>query len=196
MDGHEIGPAYLELVASLAFGAGRDALAAVGALVQQAALTDEGPARRRLGSQLARTLERAIGDGSEVAARLAIDCADSAARPGESVVAAFDRTLRARYPLAGPTSNNACPRQWPAATDPLPRTVAAGAPPILVIGTRFDPVTPYRWSVELAAALRTGVLVTVEGDTHTSFAQGGACLDPLVTRYLLAPSRPRLTRCG
>ena len=103
---------------------------------------------------------------------------------------AFDRTLRARYPLAGPTSDNACPRQWPAALEPLPRVVGAGAPPILVVGTRHDPVTPYRWSVELAAALRTAVLVDVAGDTHTSFAQGDGCLDPLVTRYLARPPGP------
>ena len=196
IDGHEIGPAYLELVASLAFGAGREALESLGGLVQQVALGGNGPSRRRLGSELAGYLRQAIGNGSEVAARLAIDCADLPDRPSDAAVAAFDRTLRARFPLAGPTSDNACPRQWPKAIEPLPRVVAAGAPPIVVVGTRLDPVTPYRWAVELAAALRTGVLVTAERDTHTSFAQGDRCLDDLVSQYLLAPARPRVTRCG
>lgn len=195
VDGHEVGPAYLELVASLAFGAGRDAERSVAGLVRQVAVAENGTARQRLGADLSDYLRQSIGDGREVAARIAIDCADLPGRPGDAVAAAFDERLRDRYPLSGPTSNNACPRQWPAAIEPLPRVVGAGAPPIVVIGTRLDPVTPYRWSVELAAALRSGVLVSVEGDTHTSFAQGDDCLDPLVTRYLLAPSRPRITRC-
>ena len=32
----------------------------------------------------------------------------------------------------------------------LPKITAAGAPPILVVGTTRDPATPYRWAQALA----------------------------------------------
>lgn len=192
---HRVGPAYLELVVSLSFGAGRQVLQSLGVLVQQVALDDDPASRRTLGRELVSLLRQGIGDGAEVAARLAIDCADDPVRPSDAAVAAFDETLRRRYPIAGPTSSGACPGRWPAAVDPLPRVGGKGAPPIVVIGTRGDPVTPYRWSVELARALASGVLVTAERTTHTSFGQGDTCLDGLVSRYLVTPARPAVRRC-
>jgi hypothetical protein len=77
----------------------------------------------------------------------------------------------------------------------VPAVRAAGAPPVVVVGTLRDPVTPYRWSVELAGALRSAVLVTVGGDTHTSFGQGLRCLDPQITRYLVNLTVPPDRRC-
>ncbi|MFM9745803.1 alpha/beta hydrolase, partial [Streptomyces brasiliscabiei] len=42
------------------------------------------------------------------------------------------------------------------------RITAAGAAPIVVVGTTNDPATPYAWSVALAEQLSSGVLVTRE----------------------------------
>lgn len=62
---------------------------------------------------------------------------------------------------------------------------AAGADPLLVIGTTRDPATPLRWAQALAAQLDPAVLVTRDGDGHTGFNQGNACVDEVVHDYLI-----------
>lgn len=62
---------------------------------------------------------------------------------------------------------------------------AAGAAPILVIGSTGDPATPYEWSVSLAEQLESAVLVTRVGEGHTAFNQGNACIDDVVTAYFI-----------
>lgn len=67
-----------------------------------------------------------------------------------------------------------------------PREVrAAGAPPILVIGTTRDPATPYRWAQALAEQLESGVLLTRDGDGHTAYGSGNACIDTTVEEFLI-----------
>ncbi|MGC5223828.1 alpha/beta hydrolase [Micromonospora sp. DT81.3] len=67
---------------------------------------------------------------------------------------------------------------------------AAGAAPILVIGTTNDPATPYEWAVALAGQLDSGVLVTRVGEGHTGFNKGNACVDDAVEAYLLEGNAP------
>jgi hypothetical protein len=74
---------------------------------------------------------------------------------------------------------------------PLPRIRAAGAPPILVVGTLRDPATPYRWAQALAGDLSSGVLLGWNGDGHTAYGQGSACVDTIVNDYLISLSVPR-----
>jgi hypothetical protein len=62
---------------------------------------------------------------------------------------------------------------------------AAGAPPILVIGTTHDPGTPYAWSQALADALEPGVLVTLDGDGHTAIPSTSSCVAVIVEAYLI-----------
>jgi pimeloyl-ACP methyl ester carboxylesterase len=65
------------------------------------------------------------------------------------------------------------------------RTIrAAGAPPIVVLGTTRDPATPYAWAVSLADELASGVLVSRDGDGHTGYHAGNACVDRAVESYL------------
>ncbi len=75
--------------------------------------------------------------------------------------------------------------EWPVqgAADRQP-VRAAGAEPILVVGTTGDPATPYRWAESLADQLETGVLVTYRGEGHTAYG-GNACVDDVVNAYLL-----------
>ena len=80
---------------------------------------------------------------------------------------------------------------WPVPSYPLPRIRAAGAPPILVIGTLRDPATPYRQSQALAGDLASGVLLGWNGDGHTAYGQGSACVDTIVNDYLINLSAPR-----
>ncbi|GAA2124808.1 alpha/beta hydrolase [Streptomyces synnematoformans] len=81
---------------------------------------------------------------------------------------------------------------WPvAATGEANRIEAAGTPPILVVGTTRDPATPYVWAESLAAQLEEGVLLTYEGDGHTAYARGNACIDDAIDTFLLAGTPPQ-----
>ena len=66
----------------------------------------------------------------------------------------------------------------------------AGAAPIVVVGTTRDPATPYQWAVHLAEQLESGVLVSRDGDGHTGYNSGNACVDEAVEDYLLDGTVP------
>jgi pimeloyl-ACP methyl ester carboxylesterase len=86
---------------------------------------------------------------------------------------------------------------WPVPSDPLPSIKGAGAAPILVVGTTRDPATPYRQARALAADLSSGVLLGWNGDGHTAYGQGSACVDTIVNDYLISLKVPRSgTVCG
>ena len=73
-----------------------------------------------------------------------------------------------------------------------PRDIrAAGAAPIVVVGTTRDPATPYDWAVALADQLESGVLVTRDGDGHTGYNSGNECVDSAVEDYLVTGDVPR-----
>ena len=80
---------------------------------------------------------------------------------------------------------------WPVTAEfTPPKLTAAGAAPIVVIGTTRDPATPYASAKELASTLTSGVLLTRDGDGHTGYRQGNACIDAAVDGYLLAGAVP------
>jgi pimeloyl-ACP methyl ester carboxylesterase len=83
---------------------------------------------------------------------------------------------------------------WPVPAYPLPRIRAAGARPILVVGTLRDPATPYRQAQALAADLASGVLLGWDGDGHTAYGEGSACVDTIVNDYLIDLAVPRSGR--
>ncbi|MDX6681586.1 MAG: hypothetical protein QOG94_1625 [Solirubrobacteraceae bacterium] len=62
--------------------------------------------------------------------------------------------------------------------------------PVLVIGTRFDPATPYSQTRPYANLFPASRLLTLEGWGHTAILQS-ACVDAAITRYLVAGSPPR-----
>jgi hypothetical protein len=68
---------------------------------------------------------------------------------------------------------------------------AAGAPPILVVGTERDPATPYEWAQGLAAELSSGVLLSYDGDGHTAYKTGSDCVDRAVDDYLISLRPPK-----
>jgi pimeloyl-ACP methyl ester carboxylesterase len=74
---------------------------------------------------------------------------------------------------------------WEAEPEPLTAPRAAGAPPILVIGSTGDPATPYKWAVTLAQQLESGVLLTRDGEGHLAYRYGSDCIDDAVEAYLL-----------
>ena len=80
---------------------------------------------------------------------------------------------------------------WPVKPENKPHAIkAAGAKPIMVVGTTRDPATPYAGAVALAHQLESGVLVTRDGDGHTGYKEGNACVDGAVETYLLQGIAP------
>jgi hypothetical protein len=80
---------------------------------------------------------------------------------------------------------------WPVTSEEDPLTIdAAGAAPIVVIGTTRDPATPYEEAVALAEHLESGVLITREGDGHTAFRAGNECVDSAIDAFYLEGTVP------
>ncbi len=126
-------------------------------------------------------------------ANLAINCLDdpAAARPRD--VRASLPDFREASPVFGELfawSTMGCSgfpgRSDETVTDPR----AAGADPILVIGTTRDPATPYEWAEALASQLDSAVLVTRDGDGHLAYNSGNACIDEAIEAYLIAGTVP------
>lgn len=61
----------------------------------------------------------------------------------------------------------------------------AGAAPIVVTGTTRDPATPMVWAEALAEQLESGVLIRRDGDGHTAYNSGNACVDDAIESYLV-----------
>jgi pimeloyl-ACP methyl ester carboxylesterase len=71
-----------------------------------------------------------------------------------------------------------------------------GAPPLIVVGTRGDPATPYAWSQALAEDLESAVLLTSNGEGHTGYGRGDRCVDDAVHAYLFDALVPPENLCG
>ncbi|MCD0482446.1 alpha/beta hydrolase [Streptacidiphilus sp. ASG 303] len=127
-------------------------------------------------------------------ANMAVNCLDmSAPFPGpRQVAAAVPAFVRAspHFGRAMAWMSLTC-AYWPVKSVGGPRTVtAAGAPPIVVVGTTRDPATPYAWARSLAAQLSSGRLVTFRGDGHTAYGNRSDCVDTAVNTYLLEGEAP------
>ncbi len=55
---------------------------------------------------------------------------------------------------------------------------------MLVVGTTYDPATPYRGSVRLTRDLGNARLLTMRGDGHTAYGGNSECIDEAVDAYL------------
>jgi pimeloyl-ACP methyl ester carboxylesterase len=62
--------------------------------------------------------------------------------------------------------------------------------PVLVVGTRFDPGTPYRQARPYADLFPDGRLLTLDGWGHTAIGKS-ACVDAAVAAYLVADDPPQ-----
>ncbi|MGY1604697.1 alpha/beta hydrolase [Geodermatophilus sp. SYSU D00815] len=71
-----------------------------------------------------------------------------------------------------------------------PWTVPASSPTPLVIGTAYDPATPYAWSEQLSAQLGNARLLTMEGDGHTAYGGNSPCVDAATEAYLVDLALP------
>ncbi|SDS69799.1 alpha/beta hydrolase fold [Nocardioides scoriae] len=133
-------------------------------------------------------------EGNQTEALYAVNCLDATdSTPASEVpgqVGAFEKVAPAfaRVFAWGLTTCGS----WPIEATEKPLTIdGAGAPPIVVVGTTRDPATPYKWAQGLAEELRSGVLVSRDGDGHTGFRQGNECVDTAIESYLVAGTVPR-----
>jgi pimeloyl-ACP methyl ester carboxylesterase len=122
-----------------------------------------------------------------------LDSQDDSVRAAEKRLATDSRSAPVLGPLNGP--DLVCPL-WPVESAPKQSPVTGvGAAPIVVIGTTGDPATPYEYAVSMARALRSGVLLTFNGEGHLAYGQSD-CVKSIVDAYLVNDQLPRDgTRC-
>ncbi len=121
----------------------------------------------------------------------AITCVDSAERPGRAETAAINEKVEKVFPVLSTDSPVTACSSWPAkGSDEAKRIDATGSAPIVVIGGKGDPATPYQWAVSLNKQLKTGVLVTYEGEGHGAYLSGSSCVMRLVDAYVLSGKVP------
>jgi pimeloyl-ACP methyl ester carboxylesterase len=86
---------------------------------------------------------------------------------------------------------------WPSPPTSQPHVPQVqGLPPTLTVSVTGDPATPYQAGVDLARALN-GSLLSVEGAQHTAALQGNACVDDIISAYLIdLQLPPDGARCG
>ncbi|MFZ0835093.1 MAG: alpha/beta hydrolase [Mycobacterium sp.] len=127
--------------------------------------------------------------------RSAVNCVDRPPITDRSRVIEEDRRLREVAPFMsyGEFTGNAplstC-AFWPVPPTSQPHQISVrDLPPVLVISTTGDPATPYQAGVDLARQLN-GALLTYEGTQHTVALEGDACVDDIVTKYLIDLTLP------
>ncbi|MEV5716274.1 alpha/beta hydrolase [Amycolatopsis mediterranei] len=79
---------------------------------------------------------------------------------------------------------------WPNRTsNPQHPLQVHGAPPLLVLSSRYDPATPYAWSQ--AVARQTGnTLLTYDGWGHGAYFKNSACVTKATDDYLITGKLP------
>lgn len=128
-------------------------------------------------------------------ANMAVNCLDSATpftnpQQIQQAVAEFTR-VSPHFGRAMAWMSLTC-AYWPVKPSAGPHTIAAaGAAPIVVVGTTRDPATPYVWAKALAGQLSSGRLLTFKGDGHTVYGGRNDCIDTAVNTYLLAGRPPQ-----
>ncbi len=134
------------------------------------------------------------GYSNLVESNVAINCVD---RPGPSGGIAGYGAAAAAGAADGPTFGVAigwaeppC-AYWPVAPTSTPTAVSRqpGLPTVLVVGTTRDPATPYAQAVSLAGQLGARLL-TYDGDGHTAYLRGSACIDRAIDSYLVSGALP------
>ncbi|MFJ3640450.1 alpha/beta hydrolase [Streptomyces sp. NPDC090108] len=126
------------------------------------------------------------------AALMAINCADDPDRPTAAQIGKDLKTLGAAYAEASPVFGRYRLTQLlmcysrPRGTDYIRDQVKdVHSAKMLLVGTRGDPATPYRWTVETAARLGpSAVVLDNKGDGHTGYTSS-RCVHRKIDDFLL-----------
>ena len=65
-----------------------------------------------------------------------------------------------------------------------PFRASKSAPPVLEVGTTYDPATPYSGALRTAVQLGNVRLLTMSGDGHTAYGGNSPCIDEAVNAYV------------
>ncbi len=132
------------------------------------------------------------GASNAADARQSILCLDHPAPRDPGEYPALAEASKAQAPVFGPVFTWAALScgVWsvPSTLTPGP-TRAAGAPPILVVGTTDDPATPQGWARSLAGQFEHGVLVLRQGAEHVAYYYS-SCVRGLVDAYIVNGKTP------
>jgi pimeloyl-ACP methyl ester carboxylesterase len=125
----------------------------------------------------------------------AIGCWDQPASPGIDGLRAAARLWSRNAPVPEMASamswGNAPCSEWFGHTTRVPApAVTTTTAPILVVGTIYDPATPYPWAVALSKQLTTSTLLTYRGDGHTAYGSGSSCIDRSIDSYIITGTLP------
>ncbi|MEU6666771.1 alpha/beta hydrolase [Streptomyces sp. NPDC046727] len=131
------------------------------------------------------------------AALMAINCADDPDRPAAARLTGELKDLRAAYDQASPVFGRYRLTQLlmcygrPKGTDFIrDRVKNVHSAKLLLVGTRGDPATPYRWTVETARRLGpSAVVLDNKGEGHTGYSSS-KCVHRKVNDFLLYGSLP------
>ncbi|MFI8071584.1 alpha/beta hydrolase [Streptomyces sp. NPDC086033] len=131
------------------------------------------------------------------AALMAVNCADDPDRPGADRIPKDLTRLRAAYEQASPVFGRYRLTEYlicygrPKGTAFIREKVRdVRTPKILLVGTRGDPATPYRWTVETAKRLGdSAVVLDNKGEGHTGYGSS-KCVRRKVDDFLLYGNLP------
>jgi pimeloyl-ACP methyl ester carboxylesterase len=125
----------------------------------------------------------------------AISCWDTPPSPGidglRAAAAAWSKGAAVPDMAKAMSWGNAPCSQWygHSSRKPAP-AVSTTTAPLLVVGTIYDPATPYQWAQALSRQLTTSRLLTYNGDGHTAYGGNSRCIDSAVDAYLLSGALP------
>ncbi|MET7611052.1 alpha/beta fold hydrolase [Streptomyces seoulensis] len=131
------------------------------------------------------------------AALMAVNCADDPDRPSAARLTKDLTDLRASYDAASPVFGRYRLTQLlmcygrPKGTDYIRDSVKdVPSSRILLVGTRGDPATPYRWAEETARRLgSSAVVLDNKGDGHTGYASS-KCVHRKIDDFLMYGTLP------
>lgn len=177
-----------------------------------ALLADGDPrALLRMSGSMAQQTPRGVGRAptdvpadNMAAALMAVNCADDPDRPDEKSIDKEIGKLQAEFESTSAIFGQSmlmpvlfCYGR-PPGTDYIRDDVRdVKSPDFLLVGTRGDPATPYRWTEETAERLGSAaVVLDNKGDGHTGYA-GSKCVREKVDGFLLYGEMPRNgSSCG
>ncbi|MFC4855040.1 alpha/beta fold hydrolase [Actinophytocola glycyrrhizae] len=135
--------------------------------------------------------------GSEVQAAsldgtLVTTCNDMKTRMSPDQVRTAAEDWQDKFPLFGPVAAQrlAFCGPWTVPDHPLPTPTGRGAPPILVLGTASDAITPLEGSQRAAQQLDSGVFLSWQGAGHGALGFS-VCATTAATRFLTDGAIPR-----
>ncbi len=148
------------------------------------------------GAQLAALVEPTLAETRGLPARfdpaLATHCNDTTTRVPPERVQQLVAQWRQRSALFGPlfAQRLLMCSAWPVPSPPPIGPGDRALPPVLVVATAGDPVTPAEGARRTAESLPSGTLVIWQGQAHGALPHS-PCMVDLVTRFLMDASIPR-----